>query len=110
MTRGPIKKKLSSKINKNHITGCHGNHAFSHSANKCIFQNNFVLHLGVPMNNLAPMRNCTGVPGRLNWMPGYIIVIDVSVTCGRLIRSLWCVVGVPWCFGISRLGCVKRPF
>ena len=29
---------------------------------------------GVPMNNLAPMKNCPGgggVQGYLNWMPGY---------------------------------------
>ena len=25
---------------------------------------------GVPMNNLAPMKNCPGVQGNLNWMPG----------------------------------------
>ena len=32
---------------------------------------------GVPMNNLAPMKNCPGgVQGNLNWMPGYI-------PCGR---------------------------
>ena len=23
------------------------------------------------MNNVAPMRNCPGVQGRLNWMPWY---------------------------------------
>ena len=31
---------------------------------------------GVPMNNLAPMKNCPGgggVQGNLNWMPGYNI-------------------------------------
>ena len=30
---------------------------------------------GVPMNNLAPMKNCPGggVQGNLNWMPGYCI-------------------------------------
>ena len=28
---------------------------------------------GVPMNNLAPMKNCPGgVQGNLNWMPGYL--------------------------------------
>ena len=30
---------------------------------------------GVPMNILAPMKNCPGgggVQGNLNWMPGYI--------------------------------------
>ena len=29
---------------------------------------------GVPMNNLAPMKNCPGgVQGNLNWMPGYSV-------------------------------------
>ena len=29
---------------------------------------------GVPMNNLAPMKNCPGgVQGNLNWMPGYFL-------------------------------------
>ena len=27
---------------------------------------------GVPINKLAPMKNCSGVQGNLNWMPGYI--------------------------------------
>ena len=44
--------------------GCYGKHAFSHSLNKFIFKNNFVLHLGGPKNNLAPMGNCPGVQGR----------------------------------------------
>ena len=43
-----------------------------------IAQTNFFLRTpsfpiqGVPMNNLAPMKNCPGgVQGNLNWMPGY---------------------------------------
>ena len=35
------------------------------------FLDNFVLHFGVTMYNLAPMRSWLGVQGRLNWMPGY---------------------------------------
>ena len=42
---------------------------------------------GVPMNNLAPMKNCPGggVQGNLNWMPGYMdyhkfIVLERKVT------------------------------
>ena len=32
---------------------------------------------GVPMNNLAPMKNCPGgVQGNLNWMPGYLPSAD----------------------------------
>ena len=35
---------------------------------------------GVPMNNLAPMKNCPGggVQGILNWMPGYISMINTT--------------------------------
>ena len=34
---------------------------------------------GVPMNNLAPMKNCPGgVQGNLNWMPGYIYHLTVT--------------------------------
>ena len=37
---------------------CHGNHAFSHSTNKC-FRTNFSQIGGVvQMNNMAPMRYC----------------------------------------------------
>ena len=36
--------------------GCQGNNAFSQSANVFIFKDNFVLHLGCPMNNLAFVR------------------------------------------------------
>ena len=45
-----------------------------------IAQTNFFLRTpsfpiqGVPMNNLAPMKNCPGgVQGNLNWMPGYYL-------------------------------------
>ena len=35
---------------------------------------------GVPMNNLAPMKNCPGgVQGNLNWMPGYTTQMDYIV-------------------------------
>ena len=36
--------------------GCHGNHAFSHSKNKCFRTN--VSQIGGQMNNMAHMRNC----------------------------------------------------
>ena len=36
--------------------GCHGNHAFSHSKNKC-FRTNFS-QIGGQMNNMTHMRNC----------------------------------------------------
>ena len=46
-------------ILENRIMGCHGNHAFSHSKNKC-FRTNFpqIGGGGGQMNNIAHMRNC----------------------------------------------------
>ena len=48
---------------KNHVNGCHGNHAFFHSAKEFIFEDNFFFISGVPMNDLAPMKNCPGGGG-----------------------------------------------
>ena len=49
---------------KNRVNGCHGNHAFSHSAIEFIFEDKNSLHFlcisVVPMNDLAPMKNCPG--------------------------------------------------
>ena len=40
---------------------------------------------GVPMNNLAPVKNCPGgggggggFQGNLNWMPGYYVCMKIS--------------------------------
>ena len=38
---------------------------FSHNPYYFRFKDSFVLHLGDLMNNLADMRNCPGVQGRL---------------------------------------------
>ena len=47
--------------------GCHENHALTHSQNKFFYLRTkmFCIH-GVPMNKLAPMKNCplVGVQGR----------------------------------------------
>ena len=53
--------------------GWHRNHAISHSPNQIFFRTPSFPIQGVPMNNLAPMKNCPGggVQGNLNWMPGY---------------------------------------
>ena len=56
---------------KNRVNGCHGNHAFFHSSIEFIFEDKNSLHFwgGVPMNDLAPMKNCPGgggVQGRSN--------------------------------------------
>ena len=56
--------------------GCHGNHAFSHSPYHFLRTTLFRIQ-GVPMNNLAPKRNCPGgggVQGNLNWIPGYVFL------------------------------------
>ena len=45
------------------MIGCQGNHAFSHSVGNSIFEDSFIRMYGVPMNNLAPMRNCPGCRG-----------------------------------------------
>ena len=42
--------------------GCHGNHAFSQSPYQNFFRTPFRIQ-GVPMNNLAPMKNCPGGGG-----------------------------------------------
>ena len=47
------------------MRGCHGNDEFSHSPYHFRFKDSFVLHFGDPMNNLAHLRNCPGVQGRL---------------------------------------------
>ena len=49
---------------KNHIDGCHGDHAFFHSAKEFIIEEKILCISGVPMNDLAPMKNCPGVQGR----------------------------------------------
>ena len=47
-------------ILENGFRGCHGNHAFSHSPNRFIFEEHFFSIQGVPGNNLAPMKDCPG--------------------------------------------------
>ena len=48
---------------KNCINGCHGNHAFFHSAIEFIFEDKNSLCFWGPMNDLAPMKNCPGGGG-----------------------------------------------
>ena len=48
---------------------------------------------GVPMNNLAPVKNCPGgVQGNLSWMPGYLL--GLSSWC--LVMVVWLFLAVPW--------------
>ena len=47
----------------NHIRGCHGNRAFSHSLCQNCFKDDLVSYLGGPNEEF-------GVQGNLNWTPG----------------------------------------
>ena len=52
---------------KNHANDCHGNHELFPSATKFIIEDIFFfLHFWVPINDLAPMKDCPGVQGRSN--------------------------------------------
>ena len=52
---------------------------------------------GVPMNNLAPMKNCPGgVQGNLNWMPGYLECLSLKGGCTGLSESI--PVKIPHCW------------
>ena len=42
---------------KNRVNGCYGNHAFFHSANIYLYEQNIS---GVPMNNFAPIKIILG--------------------------------------------------
>ena len=41
-----------------------------HKAQMCLYFGTFFRVQGVPGNNLAPMKNCPGVQGRSNLIPG----------------------------------------
>ena len=41
---------------KNLVNGCHGNHAFYHSAIEFFFEDKILCISGVPGNDLAPMK------------------------------------------------------
>ena len=50
---------------KNRFNGCQGNHAFFHSAIELSLslRTKIICTSGVPMNDLAPMKNCLGGGG-----------------------------------------------
>ena len=43
---------------KNHVNGCHGNHAIFHSVIEYSFEDKILCISVVPINDLAPMKNC----------------------------------------------------
>ena len=61
---------MTTPMFKNHIDGCHGDHAFFFIVQKSLSLKTKILCIsGVPMNDLAPMKNCPGVQGRSNYLP-----------------------------------------
>ena len=53
-------------IFENPIEGCHENHACSHSKYQIRFWITLFRIQRLPMNNLAPMRNCPGGGGKIS--------------------------------------------
>ena len=45
---------------KNHVEGCHGNNAFFMVQKSLSLRTKIPCITGVPMNDLAPMKNCHG--------------------------------------------------
>ena len=43
---------------KNHVNGCHGNHAFFHSVIESIVEKKILSISVVPVNDLAAMKKC----------------------------------------------------
>ena len=46
---------------KNHVNSCHGNHAFFILQKSLSLKTNIICISGVPMNDLAPIKNFPGV-------------------------------------------------
>ena len=76
---------------KNRVNGCHGNHAFFIVQFRLsliffffFFFFFFFCISGVPMNALTSMKNCPGVQGRSNYLPGYLLYTFKLQHCVRL--------------------------
>ena len=62
---------MPTSMLKSHVDGCHGNHAFFFIVQKSLSLRTKILCIsGVPINDLAPMRNCHGVQSWSNELPG----------------------------------------
>ena len=57
---------------KNRFNGCHGNHAFFHSAIEFIFEDKNSLHFCGPNEEFASMKNCPGGARKVKLAPGVI--------------------------------------
>ena len=49
---------------KNHVNGCHGNHAFFIVQSSLSLRTKNICISGILMNDLITMKNCPGVQGR----------------------------------------------
>ena len=52
---------MYNAILKNHVNDCHGNNDFFIVRISLSLRTNMLCISGVPMNDLAPMKNCPGV-------------------------------------------------
>ena len=61
---------MTTPMLKNRVNGCHGNHAFFHSAIEFIFEDNFFLHFWGPNEQFGTHEKLSwgggGVQGRSN--------------------------------------------
>ena len=55
---------------KNHVNGCHGNHAIFQNVIESIVEKKIISISVVPINDLAPMKNCLGVQRYIKLAPG----------------------------------------
>ena len=51
---------MTTPMLKNRVNGCHGNHAFFIVQLSLSLRTKILCISGVPMNDLAPMKNCPG--------------------------------------------------
>ena len=51
---------MYTRMLKNHVNGCHRNHAFFHGVIEFIVEDKSLCISVVPINDLAPMENCPG--------------------------------------------------
>ena len=54
---------MTTPMLKNRVNGCHGNHAFFIVQLSVSLRTKILCISGVPMNDLAPMKNCPGGGG-----------------------------------------------
>ena len=64
---------MTTPMLKNHVNGCHGNHAFFHSAIEFIFEDKNSLHFWGPNERFGTHEKLSwGVQGRSKLAPGVL--------------------------------------